>query len=345
MTLFSPSNRRNVLFAGVSAAAAATLGSARAQTTNAQTSGGQTPSAQTQGAQTAAMPALPPGTVIKDKRPIVYPDGSIFGVYDPHGDFSGQRNVGTEHLFLPWEGVDLTTLRQADAYAMARGRNILITIEPWSWAKDSNVTPAQLRHEIFTGQHDGSMAAILREAAKFRSKVAIRWAQEMEHKVNRFIWQNWNPDDYIKAFRRMTDITRRILPQATNLWSPKGELNLKDYYPGDKYVDVVGLSVFGLEAYDKIAYGQPRNFEESVKQGYELSVGFNKPIWVAELGYEGSPEYLMAWMQGSAKKYAQYAELKEVIYFNDREVWEWPYNLGLPPWRVVRDAPTYPSRL
>jgi endoglucanase len=45
-----------------------------------------------------------------------------FGVYDPHGDFADYPSVKIEHLFMPWEDVDLSTLKAADAYALARGR-------------------------------------------------------------------------------------------------------------------------------------------------------------------------------------------------------------------------------
>ncbi|MGO7793383.1 glycosyl hydrolase family 5, partial [Rhizobium ruizarguesonis] len=58
---------------------------------------------------------------IIDKRPVVHAEGIKLGAYDPHGDFGAQANVATEDLFLPWEDVDLETLRVADAYALARG--------------------------------------------------------------------------------------------------------------------------------------------------------------------------------------------------------------------------------
>lgn len=62
--------------------------------------------------------AAPPGTV-------------AFGVYDPEGSFGADSEVSIEHVFLPWEGVDLETLRTADAYARERNRSLLVTIEPW----------------------------------------------------------------------------------------------------------------------------------------------------------------------------------------------------------------------
>jgi len=142
----------------------------------------------------------------------------------------------------------------------------------------------------------------------------------------------------------MVAIIREMLPKALIMWSPKGEKSLGAYYPGTEHVDIVGLSVFGLEQYDIIHGGKPHNFAELLKQGYDLTVGYGKPIWVAELGYEGSLDYLARWVDDVTKKYAEFPELKEVIYFNDKEVWEWPHGLGLPNWRVLRDKPIYPVR-
>lgn len=282
--------------------------------------------------------------LMRDKRPILHPDGLAFGCYDPYGDFAADERVATEHLFLPWEDVDLQSLPAADAYASARGRNVLITIEPWSWAQDWNISSGELRELVLSGRRDANMRAICDIVAGFNSPVIIRWAQEMDNPFNRFTWSDWRPAHYVAAYRRMHGIVREMLPDARMMWSPRGEKTLQVFYPGDEYVDLIGLTVLGLEEYDIIQHGRPRTFAESVKQGYELSEGFGKPIWVAELGYEGGPEYLASWIQDVTRDYLQYPALEEVVYFNDKEVWQWPHGLGWPDWRVVRDAPSYQSR-
>lgn len=287
-------------------------------------------------AQEVAVLTKPAVAAILDKRPVVWPQGIAFGSYDPHGDFKQQTDVTTEHLFLPWEDVDLETLRAADAYATARGRNLLITVEPWSWDVDWRVTSDQLRQRLLRGEYDANMAAIAKVVSQLKSPVIIRWGQEMEDTSGRFSWAGWPPNDYITAYKRMMDIVRKEAPQAKLMWSPKGLPGLKAYYPGDGYVDLVGLSVFGLEAYDKIEYAAPRTFSEALTQGYKLVAEYNKPIWVAELGYEGSNDYVKQWMDTATLKQAAFPALTEVVYFNDREVHPWPHNLGRPDWRVVR---------
>lgn len=280
----------------------------------------------------------------KDKRPVIHADGPKFGCYDPYGDFADDMRVATEHLFLPWEDIDLAGLPEADNYALERNRKILVTIEPWSWALEWNVSPPNLRDLIISGQRDENLLAILDVLKSFQSPLTIRWAQEMDNPYIRFPWSKWQPEEYIAAFQRVADLTRNTLPSADIMWSPRGEKDLQDYYPGNDYLDIVGLTVLGLERFDEIEYGAARSFEESVQQGYELSVDYGKPIWVAELAYEGGLDYVRDWVLESDLSYPQYPALEEVVYFNDKEVWTWPYGLGLPDWRVVRGRPPYPSR-
>jgi endoglucanase len=274
--------------------------------------------------------------LLTDKRPIIHADGPSFGVYDPYGDFGAQKDVAIEHLFLPWEDVELEGLSVADQYAFERGRSVLLSVEPWSWSPDWNVSPLELRDRILSGRYDGNMRAILERAAEFKSPVIIRWGAEMDNPSGRFSWANWAPSDYIAAYRRMMDIVREMLPVAKIMWSPRGDETLQAYYPGDEYVDIVGLSVFGFEAYDMAAFAHPRRFSDALRQGYELVAGFGKPVWVAEIGYEGSVEYLGRWVHDLTYKDPAFPLLEAVVYYNDKEVWSWPYDLGFPQWRVVR---------
>jgi endoglucanase len=275
-----------------------------------------------------------------DKRPIVHPNQTKFGAYDPHGDFSGQGDLVTEALFLPWEDVDLETLRVADAYAAQRGRKLLITIEPWSWNEDWRLSSDQLRKKVLNGDYDANIQAISAVVKTLKSPVIIRWGQEMEDTSGRFSWSDWPPQDYISAYKRVADQFRKDVPSIRVMWSPKGVEGLEKYYPGDDYVDIIGLSVFGLQPYDKKAYGQERTFADALQPGYNRVKGYDKPIFVAELGYEGDPKYMKPWIETATKKDAQFPGLQEVVYFNDRDVIAWPFDLGRPNWRVKQDPTT-----
>ena len=277
------------------------------------------------------------GQPFNDGRPVAGPDPMVLGAYDPHSDFMNDPTPEIEHLFLPWLDIDLATLALADNYARERGREVWITVEPWTWDQERRITPDELRNGIFAGEYDAVISALCSEIAGMRSPVTVRFAQEMEDKTGRFIWSEWVPADYISAYRYFVERCRSNAPQAKFMWSPKGDEGLEQYYPGDDMVDVIGLSVFALQQFDQDNFSRDRFFAERVEPGYERVIGFNKPIYVAELGFVGKRPYVEQWAVESLVKYPQFPELVGVSYFNDKEVAPWPEPYGLPDWRVTNN--------
>jgi beta-mannanase len=278
---------------------------------------------------------LPVGAITGDNRPVPIEGGLIFGAYDPQGDFVDDPNSKIEHLFLPWEDVDLSTLAAADIYAQERGRTLLVTIEPWTWSTDRRIAPKQLQDGIASDGYAGNIAAICRILAGFQTPTTVRFAHEMEDESGRFIWANWEPADYIAAYRKVVSDCRAIAPNLAFIWSPKGELSLGAYYPGDDVVDVIGLSVFGLQAYDNLRWQRDMSFADLLRPGYGEAAKFGKPIYVAEMAYSGDAEYVESWKNTVLEKREEFPLLMGVIYFNDRDVVAWPLGLGVPDWRVT----------
>lgn len=266
---------------------------------------------------------------------VAAPPGTLpFGAYDPGGDFANDPVPVIEHLFLPWQDVYLPSLNEADAYALARNRALLITIEPWTWTKSERNTPDDLRKGIADGSFDKNMAAICGTIAGLKSPVTIRWGHEMEAKDGVFIWSNWQPKDYIAAYQRMVTICRKAAPQITVMWSPRGEPGMEAYYPGDDYVDLVGISVFGLQAYDELNFDRDQSYADVMGPRYARAAAFGKPVVIAELGYSGEQAYVDAWENSVRVARPEFPSIVGVVYYNQREVHPWPNGLGLPDWRI-----------
>jgi beta-mannanase len=273
-----------------------------------------------------------------DKRPVLTEASIDFGAYDPHGDFGKPGSSRIEHLFLPWEDVDLSTLTLADEYARERGRTLLITIEPWSWSPEWRLSHQELLRTILDGERDENMAQVCSAAAALKSPLIIRWGQEMDETDNQFSWSHWQGADFRAAYRRMVDVCRTHLKTAKFMWSPKGNEGLEAFYPGDDVVDIIGLSVFGYQPYDRATAGRDQTFSERLAPGYGRVKNYGKPIMVAELGYEGDASYVQSWATSVAKRHEDFPELTAVVYFNDREIYPWPRGFGRPDWRVVRET-------
>lgn len=263
---------------------------------------------------------------------VAAPPGTVpFGVYDPEGSFSQDMDVTIEHVFLPWEGVDLDTLATADTYARERNRSLLVTIEPWTWGE--SLSPETLRNKIFSGRHDATMQSVCSALEPLESEVTVRWGQEMDNPNGHFPWALWEPDDHVEAYRRMVGVCRTVAPDLRFMWSPAGVEGMEDYYPGDDVVDVIGLSVFGLQDYEREQSDPEYSFTEVLAPRYERAETFGKPIMVAELGFLGDEAYLDDWYNSVRESHDSFSELTAVVYFNRQEVFPWPDGFGLPDWR------------
>jgi len=268
------------------------------------------------------------------KIPDAVAQGMRFGAYDPHGNFKSVSADSVEHIFMPWEDIDLSTLQRADLYARERGRSLLVTVEPWSWSGTSALSPSRLRSRILSGKEDERITDACQAIGRLESPVTIRWGHEMDNRNTPYPWSGWAPADYIAAYRRMVDICRPLAPKAKFMWSPNGEAGLEAYYPGDAYVDEIGLSVFGLQRYDRDKFGHDRTFAEVLKPKYDRIARFDRPTCVAELGYSGDEPYNRRWAQAAVAKDPAFPRLECIVYFNDREPRSWPSPYGKPDWRV-----------
>jgi endoglucanase len=263
------------------------------------------------------------------------PPGTLpFGVYDPDGDFTADDQVVIEHLFLPWEDVYLPSLNDADTYALERGRALLVTLEPWTWSRSERNTAQYLRRGIKDGRYDANMKAVCDVLGTLKSPVTLRFAHEMDDRSGQFIWSGWEPETYIEAYRHMIDLCRKSAPNITVMWSPLGDEEMAKYYPGDDYADLIGLTVFGLQAWDQAKYGHDRSFDEIFGPRYERAAAFGKPVVVAELGYVGKEGYVKTWNASVRQEKPEYPNLVGVVYFNQPEVYPWPEGFGAPDWRV-----------
>jgi len=137
---------------------------------------------------------------------------------------------------------------------------------------------------INNGSQDGLIAAAADALARYRRPVFLRWAWEMNGD-----WFAWggpkngnNPAGYVTAWRHLHDIF--VQHDATNVawvWGPNaGSVpaaswnDMNRYYPGDSYVDWVGVSgyLMGRETPDYLFAG--------IVRGY----GGRKPVMIAETG-------------------------------------------------------------
>lgn len=149
---------------------------------------------------------------------------------------------------------------------MAReGVTPVITWQPQTYVQD-----------IAAGKYDGYIRQVARECKQFGKPVFIRYAHEANG-----AWYNWSqyPDAVKSSSQRIYKIFQE--EGATNVafvWCPNfdssGKNNWLQYYPGDNYVDWVGVDFYNWAKW-------PRTFDAMVKDVY-MEFASRKPIMIGE---------------------------------------------------------------
>lgn len=263
------------------------------------------------------------------------------GVYDPHNRFQSSNGPDIEHVFVYWQALDKGMLSRKMRLARDKGRVLMVTVEPYTRAANWRDGSERLFEDIVAGRFDAEIAASCGVIAEFPGEKWVRWGHEMEDPTGRYPWARSDPRGYVAAYRKFVDTCRKFAPQARFIWSPKGNRGLEAYYPGNAHVDMVGLSVWGLEKWDRDSYGRPRGFAETLRGKYRRVERFGKPVIIAELGVAGRDVYRQAWISeilATPARRAPFPLLMGIVYFNDKEPHYWPNGYGSPDWRVSASA-------
>lgn len=178
------------------------------------------------------------------------------------------RNLGIWHVYWDWD---------SPMPRSSPGAAGTIPLISW-WG--TNHAP------ILNGSQDALIIRAADTLAALKQPVFVRWAWEMNGN-----WYRWdgshngnNPDGYVRAWRHLHDIfLQRKAVNVAWVWAPNIENvpaaswnDMQNYYPGDDYVDWIGLS----------AYGTARNLPGTLFQDFVDRFKVRKPIMIAETGIE-----------------------------------------------------------
>ncbi len=118
------------------------------------------------------------------------------------------------------------------------------------------------------------------------AKTLIRFACEMNDETNK--WYTTDCAAYIERFRYVADIFHKYAPNCAMVWSPNfyPANNIENYYPGDAYVDYVGISLYAEHQpeTDPLKLGVDRSRFASLLDTLVTLYGHKKPIIISECG-------------------------------------------------------------
>jgi mannan endo-1,4-beta-mannosidase len=188
------------------------------------------------------------------------------------------------------------------------------TVQPMGPDSDNTVEPGYTLASIIDGGHDEYIDRFATAVRDLGLPVAIRFAHEMNG--NWFPWseeRNGNSKgQYVEAWRHVHD--RFTALGATNaiwIWSPnvitgRPSVRLAPLYPGDDYVDFMGMVGYYRRVYlDDKGKPKPATFDNTYSGTLaELRSVAVKPIVITELGATevggNKPEWIRSLFQGLA---------------------------------------------
>jgi beta-mannanase len=169
---------------------------------------------------------------------------------------------------------------------------------------------------VTLGGHDGYLWQQADAVAAFKGPVFVRLDWEM----NATWYPQWNlpavtPSAYIAAWRHVYAIFQKA--NATNgcpnLWTGPGGTRASAWYPGDAYVDWIGVDAYPQAAPENTLLNLPDGLEDTVRN----AAAHHKPLMIAEWAPNLPEPDTAAAMELIPQFAARYPKtVKALVYFD-----------------------------
>lgn len=198
------------------------------------------------------------------------------------------------------------------------GQIPLITWESWGGPERPDDYPLE---EINAGLHDAKIYHFLAEVNTIckGQPMIIRLNHELEMRPSYgAAWYPWQgqPEEYVKSWQRIVTMSHQINPDIKWLWSPnRADEYTIEYYPGDEYVDYVGLTL--NHPPDHTAYAP--SFKEFYGSNKRYLEAYNKPIIIGETAFDYPDEARkVKWVQDIFRYMHDDPNITAFVWFNQQ---------------------------
>lgn len=260
-----------------------------------------------------------------------------FGAYDPHGVFTGEQDLSIRHLFMSWSDFESETLKTEMQSLCREGFEILLTIEPWPKAGlDTPLLPS-----IVAGHYDDVIDEIVTMLRGVPGRIYISWGHEMDQDLTqRYPWSGQDPQHFVAAYRHFVNRIRSQLDTMPKwVWAGVLKDGSLEYWPGEDFVDVIGLPIYSFPEWDRKTYGFIRDFQTTCSEKHRIVAGLGKPLMITEMGVSGSDDFESFWLHQAFSSLHECEDLNAVVFFYARDTENaWGNAFETPDWRIHPDA-------
>ena len=219
--------------------------------------------------------------------------------------------MGTTELGFPTDNANA---------ARSYGAVPMLTLEPWDLAATGN----SLLNAIVAGSYDGTLASFANGLKAYGDPVLLRFGHEMNG--NWYPWSgaanNQSAARYVEAYRYVhsymasagvSNVLWVFCPNAESV--PSATWNeAQDYYPGDSYVDIVGVDGYNFGGGAERTFTQTFAAFHSIYQA-QWSI---KPLVIAELGASELAADKPSWISDAyAQLQSTFTDVRAVMWFHN----------------------------
>jgi glycosyl hydrolase family 26 len=230
------------------------------------------------------------------------------------------RQFAVDHRYYRWDEVLPTSDEKASIRA---GKFPFIN---WKAMRaDGGVVPWS---EIASGYHDDWIEEQARRFKAFDAPAYLTFHHEPEDDA-----EFGTPGEFASAFRHIVEIFRdERVRKVAFVWTmmswtfnERSDRDPMDWYPGDRYVDIVGTDAYN---WFPLKPGVPWSpFGEIVAPTMRFAEDRGKPVFVVEYGVMEDPDdsdRKANWFRDVAKISKRWPNLKGLIYFDTiKDGWPW----------------------
>lgn len=260
-------------------------------------------------------------------------DLMLFGVYDPDKTMNNSSPLSLRHLYLSWVDFDYVRFQQEISSLRKSENTPLITVEPWP----EDPSERDILNAIVKGEYDAHLENLCRMLAGVGGTLYLSWGHEMDQDLlERYPWSGKSPTEYVEAYRYVVNFIReRVQADIRWVWAAVMKEGSLRYWPGDEYVDFVGMPIYSFPQWDWKNYGYIRDFSETFEEKLKLLSGLKKPVLITELGVCGSQDFKSYWLRKAFLDFDAYPPLEGVIFFNSKDTeGAWGEDYSTPDWTL-----------
>ena len=272
-----------------------------------------------------------------NKVALNHTDKILLGAYDDHTVESYENIISLEDslktkfpiisIYTAWgskKDQKFPLLRAQAIYDL--GSIPMITWEPWLNDFDQEKFPFNANafnknkgglKAISEGKYDLYIDKWASDAMQFGLPFIMRFGHEMNDPY-RYPWgqQNNTPQEYIAAWRHIVNRFNALgAKNAVWLWSPHPSYSFESFYPGDDYVDWVGVTAlnYGTAA----TWSQWWSFDDIFDKAYKKLSSYQKPMILTEFGSLAVGGNRADWFKNALSNLPKkYPKVKAVVFFH-----------------------------